>query len=163
MSPGRTGHRPMFRKSFRPILLSSRAKSRDLWSYRTRYSFAIFPPIIVGRLCQTPTVTTRRFTETPYNSFAGNLSAPGEYLRLSPSCFGFLDVAGAVVKQPKTRPADLFVRPKPDGFFPWLDPLGKTPEFHQRHAERVPPIEKIGGDINAALILCRCAFKIADG
>src|ERR1700730_3303300 len=114
-----------FRSS--PPLLSSRAKSRDLWSYRTRYSFAILPPIFVGRLCQTPTVTTRRFTETPYNSFLRDLATPTQYLRLCAGCFRFLDVTGAIVKQRKTCPADLIVGPELHRFSTSLDRFGKTP------------------------------------
>src|SRR5262249_481408 len=77
--------------------------------------------------------------------------------------FGFLDVAGTIVKQRKTCPADLVVRPQFDSAFAGFDRFLETAELHQRHTERVPAIEKIGIKLHAKPILLDRAAQIADG
>ena len=83
-------------------------------------------------------------------------------LGFRPGGFGFLDVAGAIVKKRKTCPADLVVRLQFHRAFSGLDRFLEPPELHQRHAERVPAIEKVWIELYASLILLDRAVQVAD-
>ena len=55
-------------------------------------------------------IAAGRHDSRPTDLFLGDFSAPSQNFRFCSGGFGFLDVAGAVVKQRKTGPADLVVR-----------------------------------------------------
>src|SRR5437016_2484352 len=59
--------------------------------------------------------------------FPHNFPAPAQNLRLRPCRFGFLDVAGAIVKQREACPTDLIVGPKLHGFFACFNRFCKAP------------------------------------
>src|SRR5262249_46741062 len=96
-------------------------------------------------------------------SFFRDLPTPAQNLRLGTRGFGFLDVTGPIVKERETGPADLIVRPEFDRFFAGLDCLVETPQFHQRHAERVPAVEEFGIHLNTTPVFLHGAFQIAYG
>ena len=107
---------------------------------------------------------TRLIEETGVSSplLFGNFPAPGNDLGFGSGGFGFLDVAGAIVKKRKTGPADLVVRLQFHRAFAGLDRFLEPPELHQRHAERVPAIEKVWIELYASLVLLHRAIQVAD-
>ena len=44
-----------------------------------------------------------------------------------------------------------------------LNRFVEATEFHQRHAERVPAVEKIGRDLDTAPVFCYRALEVTDG
>src|SRR5260370_20591594 len=95
--------------------------------------------------------------------FAGDLSAPAHYLPLRASGFGSLDVASAIVKQRKTCPTDLIIRPELHRFLSCFDRFVEATEFHQRHADCVPAVKKVRVELDAMAILFDRSFQIAHG
>src|SRR5204863_1291861 len=95
--------------------------------------------------------------------FFGDLTAPAQNFCFCAGGFRFLDVASAIVKQRKTCPADLVVRPQFYRSFAGLDCFIESAELHQRHPERVPAIEKIGIKLHASPVFLDRAAQIADG
>jgi hypothetical protein len=95
--------------------------------------------------------------------FFRDFPAPGENFRLCARSFGFLDVAGAIVKQRETGPADLIVRLELHCFLSRFDCLRKTANLHQCHSQRVPAVEKAWVELDAAPVLLDRAFQLPNG
>ena len=95
--------------------------------------------------------------------FPRDFASPAQDLRFRARGFGFLDVASAIVKERKTCPADLIVRPKLDCSLAGLDRFVEATEFHQRHAERVPAVKKVRVELDAMAILFDRSFQFAHG
>jgi hypothetical protein len=94
---------------------------------------------------------------------SSDLSAPREDLRFCPRCFGFLNVAVPIIKKRQTGPADLIVGAQRGRAFTRFDCIRKSSQFHQRHAERVPAIEKLRIHFDAAAVFFHCALQLANG
>src|SRR5207245_11607963 len=88
--------------------------------------------------------------------FFRDLPAPAQYLCFRSSGFRFSNVASAIVKQRQTCPPDLIVRAKLDSLLTGINGLVETSEFHSRHTECVPPIEKIARNLNTPPVRCHC-------
>ena len=97
------------------------------------------------------------------NLFRRDFPSPAQYFRFRARRFRFLDVAVAIVEKRKARPADLVVRLQFSRFLPGFDRFGKAPDLHQRHAERMPSIEKCRIKLHARAIFLDRAFEFANG
>ena len=82
-----------------------------------------------------------------------DLAAPAQDFGFRACGFCFLDIAGAVVKQRKTCPPDLIVRPQFYCAFAGFNRFLESPELHQSHPQGVPAIEKIRVKLHAPPVL----------
>src|ERR1700761_4305266 len=95
-------------------------------------------------------------------SVANDFAAPGQYASLSAGGFRFLDLVIPNVKERKAGPGKLVVWPKFDRLFTGLDRLGVIAVFHQRHAKRVPSVEKAWKFLDALSVLLYCGWQLAN-